>query len=297
MIELKLKQLKYNLVFIVTYQNNNNIYSLLDSLKQNCYVKLLVILVNQTGELTSTKMDNFTDFVQIETSQLPLSVARNVAITHLLEKNVNFNHIMFIDDDSSFNNSFFENYISSVKINFNYIIDVFCLGTDKLYIKNIFINKKEVMLKDYRNVFSVNMIISKECFDFLKYFDSNLGAGTKYGSGEDLDYFIRAKSFDFYFQYNKDLYNFHPSPNDKYQNVSFENLIKRFIKYGDGVIYVLCKHGLYFYAFLTCIRGLLGSVLYLFKLNIKLSISYFISFISRLILMIRMYLNHLYNGF
>lgn len=287
----------YNLVFIVTYQNDYNIYSLLDSLKQNCHIKLLVILVNQTDFQTRINSDSYTDFVQIETSKLQLSVARNFAINHLLEKNINFNHIMFIDDDSSFNKLFFENYLSSVNINYNYIIDVFCLGTNKLYIKNSFLNKEEVILKDFRNVFSVNMIISKECFDNLKYFDPNLGVGTKYGSGEDLDYFIRAKNLDFYFQYNKDLYNFHPTANEKYENISLECLIKRFIKYGDGVIYVLCKHGLYFYAFLTCIRGLLGAVLFFFKFKIKLSISYFISFISRFTLMIRMLLNHIYNGF
>lgn len=282
---------KFDLVFLVTFQNLENIFNLIETIKLNSKLNLLTILINQSGNSISIFNSSPNYFIEIIVDKNSLSFCRNVGIDHLLNNKIDFDHIMFPDDDTTFNNIFFDNFKSIVSLNHNYLIDVYTKGTSELYISNSFIDGSIVTKNQYHIAMSVNMIISKQYFDSVHYFDEKLGVGALYGSAEDTDYFLRIVNLSGSFIYTKQLCNFHPSPKNKYKKLKFMSLISRFINYGNGILFALCKHKMFFAGFKVCIRAIGGSILSFLRLNFKLSIVYFISFFFRCALMFKLLIN------
>lgn len=89
---------------------------------------------------------------------------------------------------------------------------------------------------------SVNMIIQYDHFIEIGFFDERMGVGAKYGAGEDGDFFLRICERFGPFVFNQHLHTFHPASDTKFATISLKALIERYKKYGEGVVFLLCKH-------------------------------------------------------
>lgn len=219
---------------------------------------------------------------QLYSDKTSLSHARNIAIEYIYENEIIADYVMFPDDDSTFDLLFFERFMKEVDGNTAYIIDVYESGYETLFIKNKLSQNSIISKKQYQLVCSVNMLIPFLAFTKIKFFDEDLGVGAKYGSSEDVDYFIRTLAFTNQFIYNKNLYNYHPRANDKFKMMSINDISSRFRKYGEGAIFTLLKHNMYFEALNLSFRAIGGSIVYLLKLDFKLFYCYNMAFYYRI---------------
>lgn len=282
----------FDLTIIVTSFNEDLINNFFSLLNLNNSIKLLVIFINQDiflkQKINSTY---YTQVIEINTKKIGISEARNIGLDFFFENKICSYHILFCDDDSTFDNYFFDNYKYVIKNNISYLFDVFRYGTNKLYISN---NCKEgdlIKKNNLKAALGVNMLISFDVINKVKFFDINVGPGTLFGAAEDTDYFIRCINVCNFFIYTKRIYNFHPSTDYKYSNTSINNLLRRFINYGNGVVYIFLKHRLYIKAIIICFRSLGGSLYSLLKLDFRLSFIYFVTFFTRIYMMIKINFN------
>lgn len=277
----------FDLVFVTTSSSVKLLESYFECILLNNNLKLLVVLVCQKGiEVLAPCSINTSIHIIKSKKQMSLSLARNYALEWLEENKIKFPFIMFPDDDSTFDQSFFYNFKSVVNEESNFLIDVKNHSDAGFFIKHHFQNGEFLDLKYWNKSCSVNMIINSDTMTYLKRFDENLGVGAKYGAGEDCDIFIRSVKGGFSFIFTNELYTMHPAATKIYCDLSLSMLIKRFNNYGRGVVYVLMKHDMNFEALKVCFRGFLGSLIFALKGKFKLSSAYFISFLGRIQLMI-----------
>jgi hypothetical protein len=276
--------MKFKIIFLSTCIDERNIYTLLTSIAQNNYAeKVCIIFLAQNGLNVDIQpyQTNFTRIVQLQcTEQVSSSKSRNMVIDYVLKNDITADFVMYPDDDSSFDKHFFDNF--SV-VHGNTLICTFCADqTERLYLKAH--NKKNVGIEaaTQNKVGSWNMIIAYDTFKKVGQFDECLGVGALYGAGEDGDYYIRCCKVSGCFAYTKALRNYHPSPNYKYDQITTKQMIKRFSNYGQGVVFMFCKHHLYRAAFNICIRAIGGVVKSLLQGNIRLSVAYMVAFFIRI---------------
>ena len=281
----------YDIVFITTFVDNEYISKYITSVIESNYkTNVLLIIICQKGLDIKNIESEYTTIVKIKVDNIiSISAARNLGINYILNNGIKAEYIMFPDDDSTYSKSFFENYQLIDKSN-NYIIDVLCTGSNKLFIRQKCKDNSVLSSKNWNSACSVNLMIKFEYINHVGFFDINLGVGAKYGSAEDNDYYIRVSNISS-FIYTKQLYNFHPSPSQTYKALTLKKLIFRFNNYGKGIIYCLCKHYKYKDALFVCIRSIGGGVIAFFKGNFKKSIAYFCSFYSRFTLLFLLYTN------
>src|SRR5665647_3322902 len=278
--------MKRDLVFISTFIDKQNIDSLINTvIINNQGLSVFFIIINQTKSEVAFPFSSLVDFHQINTERLSLSKARNTAINYLIKNKIDFEHVMYPDDDTTFSDTFFTQYKEHIKADKNYLIDVYCAGSKKLF-KQINHKNGDVLYGiNYDSAISVNMIINYKTFFSVGMFDERIGVGAKYGAGEDADYFIRACNVSRHgFIYTNLIYNFHPSSTNKFSKLKLKQTINNYINYGNGAIFMLCKHKMYFEALKTCFRSLGGAVVYFCKFNLKLTIAYSLAFFSRFLM-------------
>lgn len=276
---------QFDIIFISTFINHLFVNKLIESIAlNNRDVKVFLLLINQTTYLVDNVEFN-SDFVfikQISSDRMSLSAARNIGLKYVIENKINTRYILFPDDDSTFDEHFF-NRFGKLKDGEkkNFLIDVYGEGSTELYIKNNLLDGK--LVKDNRTkvAMSVNMLISWHTIEKVGFFDEKMGVGTRYGAGEDIDYFLRCVEKCGAFVYNKRLWNFHPKYDFKHNNLALKDLIKKYKNYGRGVVYLNIKHRKYFSTILLCLKALFGSFVAFFKLDFKLSIARFCAFFFR----------------
>lgn len=272
----------FDLVFVTTGSCAELFEKYLQSISQNTSLKLLVVLIAQNGiKIDLAVRENTVVKLICSEKRIGLSVARNLGINWLTEVGIDFSYVMFPDDDSTFDKSFFERFKETLSLENNYLIDVKNLGESGLYIEHNFVNGAVVTSNDWNNACSVNMIICKSTFLSVGMFDERLGVGSLYGAGEDSDYFIRSCNVGASFNFTNQLYSFHPSSKNKYLGLSTKQLITRFNNYGKGVVFFLVKHSMHLDAAVVCFRGLGGVAISVLRGQFKLSLAYFYSFITR----------------
>jgi hypothetical protein len=289
--------LQYDAIFISTFINHLYVDKLIDSIiSHNKRIKLYLLFINQTDiSLNINKSPSkFIHVEEIFSKRVSLSAARNIGIKYVLENTINAQYVLFPDDDSTFDDVFFNCLSSIVKDGRkNYLIDVYVENTNELYIKNNLPDGKLVINNKPQVAMSVNMLINMQTFKAVGFFDEKMGVGAEYGAGEDTDYFIRCVAFSGAFIYTKMIWNYHPDFEDKHNTFSFKQLLKKYRNYGRGVIYMNMKHHFYFSAFKLCISALGGSVLALINLDFRLSLARLYAFFVRsftfVMLIIRIY--------
>ena len=246
--------------------------------KFNKYTYQLTTDFNNTEYDIPYQIETF--FVLNNARRLSLSYARNIALRYICENDIMFNYIMFPDDDSSFDSAFFENYGKFV--NGNTVIDVYCKNEKILFKPNNYDGGMLLMKGNYDAAMSVNMIIQRDTVNNVGLFDERMGVGSKYGSCEDSDYFIRCCEYSKHgFLYEKNLWNFHPKADDKYKNMRLSTLMRRYKNYGKGIIFLFDKHNMHVDAVKCVFSALAGSLFSLLRLNFKLAIARIFAFFVR----------------
>lgn len=273
--------MNFDLVFITTFINeqyiNKFLYSVVDN---NKTINILIVLLNQTNNKIA--IENKNDRIKITEIMInrhSLSAARNIGIKFLIDNNVKFEFIQFPDDDSTYDKSYFARFRNITEKNENYLIDVYGLGTDELYLPNNLVNNTKIDSIYPHVAMSVNLLVNYETFMKVRYFDELMGVGTMYGAGEDSDYFLRCVQESGALNYTKDLWNFHPQFESKHKQLNLSVLIDKYKSYGKGVIYLHYKHKMFKRAILLCVYAILGSFYALFyKLDIKLFLARLFAF-------------------
>lgn len=184
------------------------------------------------------------------------SKARNTGIQYVREHDLKASYVMFPDDDSTFDKAFFDDFLKEVHS--DTLINVFCKGTSTPYqhmLRLRYLGKTD----NYQNAMAVNMIIMYDHFMEVGFFDERMEVGARYGSGEDGDFFLRICELFEPFTFNQRLHTFHPASNTKYATLSLMDLMARYKKYGEGAIFMLCKHKKYGQAIYATLKRLLGA--------------------------------------
>lgn len=272
----------YKFVMIVPFMKVLVVRELIESLLENNkkYLILLVLVDMSLGEEFAI---NSTSLLRIKRIQLSnkesSSHSRNIGIEYILKNDICFEYLLFPDDDTVFDSSFFE--LFEKVVHGNTIMNVLCKDTKVPYSSYKIEDGALLKKKDVLFVGCVRLILSKKTFDRVGYFDEQLGIGAKYGSGEDGDYFLRALAYD-EFHYTDKVYNLHPSPSLKYKQMKFRDLVLRFNNYGKGLVYMLCKHRLYKESCIVCLRAIAGGGVALVAGKWRLACAYWFSFFTRL---------------
>lgn len=251
--------MRYDLIFISTCTSLSHVHYLLSSIASNNEsLRVHVIILFQCGfDLDVVYDTSYTTITKLKCEELcSLSKARNIGIKYIREHNLIASYVMFPDDDSTFDKEFFDNFVSEVYS--DTLINVFCEGTNIPYQKMPQLNYLE-KTNNYQNAMSVNMIIQYDHFIEIGFFDERMGVGAKYGAGEDGDFFLRICERFGPFVFNQHLHTFHPASDTKFATISLKALIERYKKYGEGVVFLLCKHKKYKQAIHCIIMRILGA--------------------------------------
>lgn len=271
-----------DLVMITTCTSDSYITNMLESVTRNnkdINVEIISVLQNNVKSNVESTNNTFIHYIH-HNEVISLSKARNIALKYLFSESLSYNYIMFPDDDSSFDRDFFINFKQNIKS--CSLIDVYGTGTTTLYKSHNFKDGEILSLKNYKNAMSVNIIIDSDTQKKVGNFDENLGVGNYYGAGEDADYYIRCINAGASFYYLKSLWNFHPMDSDKNNQMSLSHLIRRYRSYGRGQIYMLLKHNLKLEALKCVFSALFGSIIALFKIDLKLCLARSYAFLVRL---------------
>lgn len=277
----------FDIIFITTCINKKYINRLLTSISNNNQQIKCLVVVTLQNDISVDVTPYLSDNTRIETIEIDeqenSSKGRNIGIGYVLDKGFECRHIMFPDDDSSFDSSFFELYSISTNENTSYVVPTYCENT-KIYYNKAFSKLKPQQIlgeKFVLNIGTWSYILAFDAFKKVKTFDENMGVGAKYGAGEDGDYYLRCLRVG-PMVYIQSLYTYHPAPATTYKDMSFQQLLNRYKKYGEGVVYMLVKNKLYGMALRCAFNGMAGSIVALFSLKPKLSVVRAYAFIIRL---------------
>ncbi len=270
-----------DLLFISTGSDAKLLKSLIASISGNTEgVKVYLLIVNQGP---SFKFENKDPFLEIQIlehgAQISLSAARNIALKQLFKEEVRAKHLMFPDDDTSFRKDFFLNY-SSLSAKAAYLAKIINTEDGKDYRKypqQKLCGRKELIPW----VASVSLVLPYKIVCEIGFFDPKLGVGAKWGSSEDLDYFLRA-SQKVEFCFLPDLKTCHPSRFGKYWQMKPSQIRNRFKAYTDGYLAVYYRYDLESKLGLFATRALGGAFISLLKLKPQIAMQYLWLFSYRL---------------
>lgn len=269
------------LIFVCTGAKRALIQQLINSISGNTYgLQVYLIVVNQGERFTFKSNDALLKLKTISTErQMSLSAARNLALRFLFSQQVNAQHIMFPDDDSTYSADFFKGY-HKLEENQAYLAKICNAQDGRDYRPYPKANRcgKESLLPW---VASVSLLLPYPLVKQVGCFDEKLGVGAKWGSSEDLDYYLRccqAQEFCFVPQ----LYTYHPSRFGKYDAMPAQAIRKRFKAYTDGFLAVHFRYRLDNKLRFFAHRALAGALLCLFKLKLGLFRQYLWLYFYRL---------------
>lgn len=264
----------YDIIFITTFIDDKHIYELINSvIHSNDRLRVLFIILCQNGYTINIRGDELVRICILSINgQVGLSAARNICLRYVHDKDIKYSYIMFPDDDSVFDKTFFLSFYK--EIHGNTLIAVKATQDKSTFFLRM-PNRRVATKYDFAKAISVNMVIESDIINQVGFFDENLGVGCYYGSGEDNDYFIRCSNIKS-FTFSNNLWNYHPLQKNKLK-LPISKLKLRYKSYGRGVVYMLLKHRMICQALKMVFRGYVGAAVYMMRLNVKMSYIYVIS--------------------
>lgn len=276
----------YDLIMVTTFVDDKCVYKLIKSIADNNKeIEVLLILIIQTVPLDRELISAYTskiNLIIVDTDKkLGISAARNIGIDYVKNNHLQFDFLMFPDDDTTFDNVFFKTFKSCIKPGNNYLIPIYNEGSFTPF-KDLKIKKNGILSKnDFKYAGSPNIIVFNKVIQAGILFDEQLGVGGNFGSSEDVDFYLKSYATCPFLFTNK-IYNFHPSREDKYKKMSYSEVIKRFRGYSSGYIYVMLKYKKYYPIFKILFTTFGASVLNLLKGNWKMCRAYLAQFFIRI---------------
>ncbi len=191
---------------------------------------LQIVFIDQGGVSVDTRFDrvSWVDIVHVKASPMSLSAARNLGLKHATG-----DIIGFPDDDCWYP----EGLVSLVLNFFRANKEISCLCTNVFDPQNglSYGNRPVDVIIDinYRNMFrlpiSVGIFVRRNALEKVGcYFDEQLGAGAKFGSGEETELIYRLLCSNKRIRYDGHIQVFHPSPEDQPDNID------KYYSYGLG---------------------------------------------------------------
>ncbi len=283
-----MKRCDYDLCLIATHVNQLSIGNLIESiLVNNNDLRIYFIIISQNSPLKFEGANNLVDIQTVVVANCSLSRARNIGLSLLRESQKVVGHIMFPDDDTSFDSNFFKKFKSVVEHDKSYIMPIFQQGSlDNLYMGFIYREGHIVPQKMKSLIGSPNQIICYLNNKQLIYFNEDLGVGAKFGSCEDLDLFLRLNRNGSHYYYTSIIYNFHPAKVHTFNNLTFSRLISRFKNYSAGFCFIIFKYKFYSAIPEFLIRPLGASLIYLIRFRFTFFFAYLYQFIIRIWLLL-----------
>ena len=277
----------YNLIMIATHQDDSCIKCLIDSIQDNNKkIKVLLLVISQECEINCESRNSSLTIRRINEVKMSLSKARNIGIKYLSDQKISSEYIMFPDDDSSFDEVFFNNFRSILGSDKCYLTSIYNTGSKDLFFDRKLKENTTVKITDNQLIGSPNQII---LYDKLKHkilFNEELGVGARYGSSEDLDLFLKINTNANSYFFTDRLYSFHPKKTAAHDNVKFSQIINRFRNYSTGFVYVVFKYKMFRFIPELFIRTLAAFVIFFFKGKFKLSFAYLFQFFIRIQILI-----------
>lgn len=272
---------KLDLILITTGKERALLDRLIDSIQgKSMGLNLLMVLVNQGPEFEFASQDEQLKLHTINVGeQLSLSAARNMALNWVFNQKLSGKYVLFPDDDSTFDQSYFQNirqYLKEPRLLLAKIVNQEDQGDYRRYPSKPV--RGTLSLLPY--VSSVGLIIPFGLAQKVGFFDPTLGVGAKWGSSEDLDYYLRCCAYGD-FEFNPALYSFHPSRFGKYRQLSAAQISQRFKAYTDGYLLVHYRYKLESNLRSFATRAIAGSLLSILKGEFTLARSYYELFLYR----------------
>lgn len=274
----------YDIIMVTTFVDDDYIDGLLRSVIENNHtLDVMLVVVDQMGGPALRKSDNLKVHIECLRVEGPLALsrARNVALEYITRSGIKASHIMFPDDDVTFDRQFFDHLKNIVRPDMSYMIVIYNEGTNDYFKPIPAKDGKRLKPKHFEYSSSVNMIITQDACDKAGGFDEMLGVGAQYGSSEDADFFIRISKYAPFVFTNK-LYVFHPSKKSLFAEIPFKALIKKYTSYSKGHIYLVYRHHMYWLAPKSVVRAIGASIHFLLRLQLKRSLVQFLTAMARL---------------
>lgn len=258
---------KFSLILATLGIREKELQRFIESLKNQTYSNFELIIIDQSDKELNLLLDEYRsdlDIKHIKTNVRGLSRARNIGIQY-----VDGDIVAFPDDDCWYPQmllqqvaEFMSKYPDIHGVIGRSVDERGTPSADRWDSKEGFVNKINV----WRRCISVTIFLRKEVVDSVGKFCDKLGvgSGTKWGSGEEKDYIVRALELKFNLYYDPHLIVFHPHPVVLYD----ERAVKRGYSYGMGMGYLLKihKYPLWFVLYMIS-RPLGGTLLSLLTFN------------------------------
>jgi len=171
--------------------NISNIIKTLEAIFDNIGNYEVILVLQKTASKNIKILDHhFQNEIKlkiINDAGIGISRARNKGVKLSVG-----NWILLLDDDVYIKSNIIKILENNLATNeLFYYGNALVKGTNEHYVR-FYITGKDIDIWSYNRVCSISLIINKEVFSRIGYFDEQLGSGTEYGSSEESDLILRA---------------------------------------------------------------------------------------------------------
>lgn len=230
--------MKFSLI-LSTLNRSEEVDVFLNSLITQTYKDFEVIIVDQNDDEKVYKVFNMLkeklDIKYIHSKEKGLSLSRNLGL-----KAISGDVIAFPDDDCIYSKDVLEIAQKNLKENqVDIISGKLVPHIDEFQNKYTNIQTNVNRFNIWIKCISATIFIERKVFEKVGYFDENLGvgSGTKYSSGEETDYLLRALDKGFKIKYIDDIKIFHEE-----FDIDRIDLSKKAYDYSYGRMHVIQRH-------------------------------------------------------